>query len=53
MRNYADFVHFRLTWKSPWCDDLDVWLEAVESQLEPNLIIALASAAMGYESWEA
>ena len=31
----------------PWGDDLDIGLEAVEGEFEPDLVIALACASMG------
>jgi hypothetical protein len=34
------------TWKTPRCDDLDIWFEAVESELEADLVVAFSSAPM-------
>jgi hypothetical protein len=33
-------------WQPPGCDDLDGGLECVESQLEADLVVALAGAAV-------
>ena len=38
------------TWKAPRCDHLDVGLEAVESELKADLVIALPSATMRHET---
>lgn len=37
-------------WKSPWSDDLDIWLESEESELETDLVVALSGAAVGDDS---
>jgi len=34
----------------PWRDHLDTGFEAVEGELEPNLIVSFARAAMGHEA---
>lgn len=39
----------RLTRDTPWRNDLDVWLKAVECKLETDLVVTLASAAVGDE----
>lgn len=33
-------------WDSPWGNDLDVWLQGVESQLETDLVVTLSGAAV-------
>lgn len=35
---------------TPWCDDLDVGFQAIECQLEANLVVTLSSATMGYKA---
>ena len=37
---------YQSTWNTPWCDDLDVGLEAVEGELEADLVVALAGTAV-------
>ena len=37
-------------WKSPWSDDLDVWLESEEPKLETDLVVTLSGAAVGDDS---
>lgn len=37
------------TWNSPRGNNLDIRLQAIECELEANLVVALASAAMGDE----
>lgn len=34
-------------WKSPWSDDLDIWLESEESKLEADLVVTLSGATVG------
>lgn len=40
----------RLTRKTPGSNDFDIGLEAVEGELKPNLVIALAGASMRNET---
>jgi len=35
-------------WHSPWCNDLDFWLQSIECKLETDLIVTLSSAAVAY-----
>jgi hypothetical protein len=40
----------RPTRNSPWCDHLDIGLEAIEGKLKTDLIVALSGAAMRHEA---
>ena len=40
----------KLTGESPWCDDFDIRLKAVECELETNLVVPFARTTMGYEA---
>jgi hypothetical protein len=40
----------RLTRNPPWCDHLDIGLEAIEGKLKTDLIVALPCAAMRHEA---
>lgn len=33
-------------WHSPWCNDLDLWLQSIECKLETNLIVTLSGATV-------
>lgn len=35
---------------TPWCDNLDVGLQAIEGELEANLIVTLSGATVGYKA---
>ena len=38
------------TRNAPWCDDLDVWFQAIECQFESNLVVAFSGASVGHEA---
>ena len=47
---YATKNLVRRTGESPRSHDLDIGLEAIECELEANLVITLAGASMRYEA---
>jgi hypothetical protein len=40
----------RLTRNPPWCDYLDIGLEAIEGKLKTDLIVSFPCAAMRHEA---